>query len=167
VDQIAFFQRALDDSDGEPVINPNRLRGMSIHLYADRTEKNAKAIEEVMTSYKSFINSLSGQFANMSRWVTEIGFPAAGDDQLSYASEARQKTRLEATYLKLSRKDQLKAFLVYRLQDDVGDINQWGVLRPSLDARPAYCTLAQAVTNQQASEIVVHTQSGNDVHPCA
>jgi hypothetical protein len=83
----------------------------------------------------------------MDRWVTEIGAPAAGIDNLDYASPKTQRRRLEGMFKKLSAQARVTAFLVFRLQDEIKDgllvsPNEFGVVAPNGSPRPAYCRLA-------------------------
>ena len=155
VDPVAFMQDATN-GPGED-IEPDRIGGISIHLYSDGFKHDEPAIEHAVSDYVEFTDSLEGQFASKSRWVTEIGFPAAG---LGYGTESRQRNRLDVTYTKLAGRDQLKSYIVYNFKDENSNLPSYGVLDTDGNPRRAYCALARRQTGE--SNISVPDPPGPD-----
>ena len=137
--QVKFMERATRLVP-EP-IEPSRIDGISIHLFADGAPSEKRAIETTDNRYERLVGILSGPIAERPRWITEIGFPSGVPD--AGQTLRTQRARLNLAYTHFRRKPNLKAFIVHTLQD--GSPKDSGVLNPT-DAskcKPVYRDLAE------------------------
>jgi hypothetical protein len=121
-------------------INPNLIDGVSVHLYADRSPSETRAINKVKSRYNNLIGSL-GPLSSKPRWITEIGFPSAPLN--AGQTEITQRERLKEAYKQFGNTPNVKAFIIHRLVDDDDNGKQYGVLQEGLSAcKPVYSDLA-------------------------
>lgn len=81
-------------------------------------------------------------------WVTEIGLSTTGaSEQGGALSEEEQSRGLVSIYDQLAKTDDVKAVIVHTLLDRAGaptDVESgYGVVKPDLQPKPAYCALAE------------------------
>jgi len=147
-----FMSKATQpNSTGKAVINADRISAMSFHLYANRTQK----IEDVRTKlidrqYNDLWQSLPAQLESKARWITEVGFPAQEVPNLTFGTPRRQAKRLADMYIRFGQRDPVSAFVVHRLIDGSGDVEDglFGVADQQCNPRASYQELSRLVTGQ-------------------
>lgn len=95
--------------------------GIDIHLYANGAYRTGQAINRMKNDFDEVVRGHTNQgFANMQKWITEIGFPgddpngAAGyKDVADNASTRNQRNRLREAYMRFTG-SQVKSFIAYR-----------------------------------------------------
>jgi hypothetical protein len=139
---LADFVRTMYDNDAGPAMD-----GIALHLYPHAYEDWVrKGLDHIRA-----VRNAAG-YAAQPIWVTEVGASTTDPQPLLAVSDQGQADVLTNAYSRMAAMPDVSAVIVHTLIEPArgGAERGYGLIRPDLTPKPAYCALAERVGAQGA-----------------
>jgi hypothetical protein len=119
--------------------------GIGVHPYPNSVDSGPGSwFQTTVNTWRAVRNSFGD--SGKPFWATELGMSTSDPDAALRFNEQQQAAGLLSAYRTLAGMSDVKAVVIHELVQNgtasPSNVSGWGLLRPSLAPRPAYCALA-------------------------